>query len=119
MPKEGTEMERLTIEFCGHWVPQAICSVGADGLVDDCDGCAEHCENDCEKCGIQKSFDRLASYENTGLEPEAIKKLKEKITVRKMSNLLGIYRCPDCGEALNPIWNHCPWCGQHVTEGVN
>lgn len=70
-------MERLTIDFCGNWVPKALCSVGADGLVNDCDGCRDYCTDDCDRCGIQHSFDLLASYEDTGLLPGEIMALKK------------------------------------------
>lgn len=29
----------------------------------------------CLKCGIQAAFDKLAAYENTGLSPEAVRKI--------------------------------------------
>lgn len=60
---------------------------------------------------------RLKSYEDTGLEPEKIEELKEKSTAQKMhKSNPNAYCCPNCGEALHPIWNNCPWCGQHVTD---
>lgn len=24
--------------------------------------------------------------------------------------------CPECGEALEPVWSYCPWCGQHFED---
>lgn len=62
-------------------------------------------------------LERLGDYEDTGLEPEEIEELKEKSSILKMHKPNpNAYCCPECGEALNPIWNNCPWCGQHVTD---
>ena len=66
-------MDRLTYDFPfngGHcWQIH-----GADNLA-----CREVCElqgeNGCIECPIAKAFDRLAAYENTGLEPEEIESL--------------------------------------------
>lgn len=44
-----------------------MCSLNRYGEVDDADGCIEYCgiiRGDCEKCVIQKCFNRLAVYEN-------------------------------------------------------
>lgn len=58
---------------------------------------------------------RLMEYEDTGLEPEEIEALVEKNQKQKMSKSNpNTYYCPECGEALNPMWDYCPWCGQHV-----
>lgn len=71
-------MNRLTIENDGQYLPMALCTVGRDGKVDDCDGCADYCEeqdvrdNRCPGCAIQACFDRLGAYEDTGYTPEQI-----------------------------------------------
>ena len=63
-------MERLTYDFCigGNHCWQVK---GADNLE-----CREVCERQgddgCKTCPIAKAFDRLAAYEETGLEPEEI-----------------------------------------------
>jgi hypothetical protein len=63
-------MERLTYDFC---VGDTHCwqIKGADNLE-----CREVCQRQedkgCEDCPIAKAFDRLAAYEDTGLEPEEI-----------------------------------------------
>lgn len=63
-------MERLTYDFCigGNHCWQVK---GADNLE-----CREVCERQgddgCKTCPIAKAFDRLAAYEDTGLEPEEI-----------------------------------------------
>ncbi len=44
-----------------------MCSLNRYGEVDDVDGCMECCETiqgNCERCIIQKCFNRLAEYEN-------------------------------------------------------
>ena len=63
-------MERLTYDFC---VGNKHCwqVKGADNLE-----CREVCRNQGEKgctdCPIAKAFDRLAAYEETGLDPEEL-----------------------------------------------
>ena len=63
-------MKRLTYDFCigGNHCWQVK---GADNLE-----CREVCERQgddgCKTCPIAKAFDRLAAYEDTGLEPEEI-----------------------------------------------
>lgn len=65
-------MKRLTYDFCigGNHCWQVK---GADNLE-----CREVCERQgddgCKTCPIAKAFDRLAAYEDTGLEPEEIEK---------------------------------------------
>ncbi len=64
-------MDRLTYDFA---IGENHCWEvhGADNLV-----CEEVCKNQgdkgCEDCPIRKAIDRLAAYEDTGLEPEEIK----------------------------------------------
>ena len=68
-------MERLTYDFCigGNHCWQVK---GADNLE-----CREVCERQgdvgCKTCPIAKAFDRLAAYEDTGLEPETISKIRD------------------------------------------
>lgn len=65
-------MERLTYDFAlgGNHCWQVK---GADNLE-----CREVCQRQedkgCKDCPIAKAFDRLAAYEDTGLEPEEIEK---------------------------------------------
>ena len=69
-------MERLTYDFCigGNHCWQVK---GADNLE-----CREVCERQgdagCKTCPIAKAFDRLAAYEETGLEPEEIELLAKQ-----------------------------------------
>lgn len=71
-------MERLTIEYCGEYVPKALCGIDRLGGADDCDLCCEYCkateegDEDCRGCAINQCFNRLGQYENTGLTPEEI-----------------------------------------------
>lgn len=63
-------MERLTYDFC---VGDKHCWLvkGADNL--ECrEVCRNQGENGCTDCPIAKAFDRLAAYEETGLEPEEL-----------------------------------------------
>ena len=61
-------MERLTYNF-GIGDSHCWQVKGADNLT-----CGEVCENQdnngCDNCPIEKAFDRLAAYEDLGLEPE-------------------------------------------------
>lgn len=71
-------MERLTIEYCGEYVPRELCSIDRFGGADDCDLCCEYCKateegaEDCKRCAINQCFNKLGEYENTGLTPEEI-----------------------------------------------
>ena len=70
-------MERLTYDFC---VGNKHCwqVKGADNL--ECrEVCRNQGENGCTDCPIAKAFDRLAAYEDTGLEPEKIEQLKGEV----------------------------------------
>jgi hypothetical protein len=64
------KMERLTIEYCGDYVPKELCSIDRLGGADDCDLCCEYCKAkeegtmDCKECAINHSFNRLGMYEN-------------------------------------------------------
>jgi len=108
---EVRNMERLTY-FTSE---KESCQVkGADNWT-----CKEVCENyvRCDACPIDIAMHRLADYEDTGLEPEEIEELKEKGTTQKMHKPNpNVYCCPECGEALDPVWDYCPWCGQHVID---
>ena len=69
-------MERLTYDFC---VGNKHCwqVKGADNL--ECrEVCRNQGENGCTDCPIAKAFDRLAAYEETGLEPEELAQAKKK-----------------------------------------
>lgn len=37
-------MDRLTIEYCGEYVPKELCGIDRLGGADDCDLCCEYCK---------------------------------------------------------------------------
>lgn len=63
-------MERLTMEYCGEYVPKELCSIDRFGGADDCDLCCEYCkatkegDEDCTGCAINWCFNKLGEYEN-------------------------------------------------------
>jgi len=63
-------MDRLTIQYCGKYVPKELCSIDRFGGADDCDLCCEYCKateegyEDCTSCAINKCFNRLGEYED-------------------------------------------------------
>ena len=60
---------------------------------------------------------KLKKYEDKGLVPEELEKLKDRDRVRKMYKPNpNTYCCPACGEKLAPMWEFCPWCGQHLLD---
>lgn len=67
-------MERLTYDFVvgGNHCWQIH---GADNELCE-DVCKRYSESGCKNCPIGHAFDRLAAYEDTGLEPEAVEQLK-------------------------------------------
>lgn len=46
-------MERLTIEYCGEYVPKGLCSKAMRERNEDCTGCE-----------VDKCFDKLGKYED-------------------------------------------------------
>ncbi len=75
-------MDRLTVKsvvFDGHCVLKSMCTFDNEGNIKgegDCASCGGGCDEFCGKCEIQKAFDRLAAYEDTGFTPEEITALK-------------------------------------------
>lgn len=74
--------------------------------------------------GYEKCATRLAEYEDTGLTPEQVQKLKERDTAKKpikTTEETGIrytdsYRCPNCGGNFTGtgIADFCYHCGQRL-----
>lgn len=73
--------------------------------------------------GYEKCATRLAEYEDTGLTPEQVRKLKERDTAKKpiktkgLKNFHGnIYKvvgeCSNCGCGVNSFMMFCDYCGQ-------
>ncbi|MGN0589832.1 MAG: hypothetical protein ACI4KO_09865 [Ruminiclostridium sp.] len=80
-----TDSERLTVESTTTgYTLRDMCTYGRDGEPTDEFGCEEICDlclHNCDNCPIQKAFDRLAEYENTGLSPEEIMELKKRSNI--------------------------------------
>lgn len=63
-------MERLTIEYCGEYVPKELYSIDRLGGADDCDLCCDYCKatkegnEDCRGCAINQCFNKLGEYED-------------------------------------------------------
>ncbi len=74
-------MERLTMRrsLDGNHALECLCLLGDDGKTDVIENCSAYCNCrfSCGNCGIQKAFNLLAAYEDTGLTPEEIKHLQE------------------------------------------
>lgn len=76
-------MNRLTIKIpeCGRYTLGRLCSFSRDGEIYDIKGCQDYCYEigeDCDYCALQRAFNRLAAYEDTGLTPEEIELLKSE-----------------------------------------
>ena len=97
-------MKRLTYDFCigGNHCWQVK---GADNLE-----CREVCERQgddgCKTCPIAKAFDRLAAYEDTGLEPEEVlpkeyagKIMKSMILLKEYQSIGSIDRLRELAQA--------------------
>lgn len=69
----------------------------------------------------RKSLEELKPYEDTGLTPEQIRKLKERDTA-KAAIITGYNRavgykvgdCPICGAMARDYMNFCDECGQRL-----
>ena len=78
-------MERLTYDFAlgGNHCWQVK---GADNLE-----CREVCQcqedKGCKDCPIAKAFDRLAAYEDTGLEPEGVEAMKNAMMGKSIAEI--------------------------------
>lgn len=72
-------MERLTIEYCGEYVPKDMCSIDRLGGADDCDLCCEYCKateegsEDCKECAISRCFNKLGKYEDLDEQGKLLK----------------------------------------------
>ena len=82
-------MSRLTCKYDVDNVLRDMCTFDRESNVeaDDCLTCFEYCNNkdmNCEKCAIQKAFDKLAEYED----------LEEKGLLKKFDCAIGdtVYR---------------------------
>ena len=84
--------------------------------------CYERCygEGSSEKCNDcdydEKICDTLADYEDTGLTPPEIMKLKERDKSCKVEINAGVPRCPVCGRKVVKCYDFCPDCGQRLKQ---
>ena len=105
-------MERLTYDFC---VGNKHCwqVKGADNLE-----CREVCRNQGEKgctdCPIAKAFDRLAAYEETGLEPEELAQAEKEGRLVVLQNVK--YTDSDGEKALRHAMYMCGVQNNPVTR---
>jgi len=109
-----------------------MCSVGRDGLADDCDGCIECCDDHidgCDGCPIQECFNRLGEYETANLTPEKILEMdkiyqelsREVMAYRKIGTVEECQEAMEKQRAKKPVkdeYNHecCPSCGWIVFQ---
>lgn len=64
----------------------------------------------------QELVDRLAGYEDTGLDPDQIQGLKDRDTAKAPEEFDGHwYKCPTCGKYAGGLkGNFCHVCGQRL-----
>ena len=99
--------------------------IGDDMFGDTYPTCSTTCQKqtDCDDCPIQEAFARLRQYEQTGITPEEIAKLKERDTAMEITEIhVDEYYCPACGAENNCDQgvvedNFCPRCGQRLKKG--
>lgn len=60
----------------------------------------------------------LKKYEDTGLTPDQIRKLKDRDTAKAPKHAPTGYGmiCPICGNLVQVWQKHCGWCGQKLRE---
>ena len=80
---------------------------------EECIGVSEPC-SECEF--EEKICMRLGEYEDTGLTPPEIMKLKERDTAKKIEINAGILTCPVCGRRIVKCYDFCPDCGQRLEQ---
>lgn len=116
------DMEKLTERFDNGQA--AVMGCGKNCKYD-----YKYCRNHYEECPeINKIYERLAEYEDTGLTPEQIRELREKNTQKEaIYEIYGdqgdgadpdVWICPNC-EAVYDIYDDydfCPNCGQSVLK---
>lgn len=64
----------------------------------------------------RKRLEELKPYEDTGLTPEQIRKLKERDTANKIELNAGVPICPVCGRKVVKCYVFCPDCGQRLEQ---
>ena len=74
---------------------------------------------DLRRCGHERCTTQVARYEDTGLTPEQIMKLKERDTAKApVPSPVGTdgMVCPSCGNKALPWDRFCGECGQRFWE---
>ena len=66
--------------------------------------------------GVYIDMNLLREYEDTGLTPPEIMKLKERDTAKKIEINAGIPICPVCGRRVVKCYDFCPDCGQRLEQ---
>ena len=103
-------MERLTERFNNG-------QAAVMGCGENCKYDYKYCRNHYEECPeINKIYERLAEYEDTGLTPAEIMELKERDTAKKIEINAGIPTCPVCGRRIVKCYDFCPDCGQRMEQ---
>lgn len=59
---------------------------------------------------------QLKAYEDTGLTPDQIMKLKERDMPKKIELNAGVPICPVCGRRVVKCYDFCPDCGQRLKQ---
>lgn len=100
-------MERLTKEIV---TKQGKVVVYTEGKYNDTTAGEMEC------CDIRNVLRQLSDYENTGLTPEQIMKLKERDTAKAPEVFDGHwYKCPTCGMYAGGLkGDFCHRCGQRL-----
>lgn len=103
-------MERLTERFDNG-------QAAVMGCGENCKYDYKYCRNHYEDCPeINKTYERLAEYEDTGLTPEEIRELAERDNPRKIELNAGVPICPVCGRKVVKCYVFCPDCGQRLEQ---
>ena len=100
--------------------------------IDDTHACYAICEKECPDgiyadnpacmCAASKmAMKRLLEYEDTGLTPDQIRKLKDRDTARAAiitgyNRAIGckVGECPKCGAMTRDYLTFCSECGQRI-----
>ena len=103
-------MERLTERFNNG-------QAAVMGCGENCKYDYKYCRNHYEECPeINKIYERLAEYGDTGLTPAEIMELKERDTPEKIKLNAGGQTCPVCGRRIVKCYDFCPDCGQRLEQ---
>lgn len=98
-------MERLTERFNNG-------QAAVMGCGENCKYDYKYCRNHYEDCPeINKIYERLAEYEDTGLTPEQIRELKER-DMAKIVNLIPFDGCDDDSDITYKAY--CPICKRYI-----